>query len=92
MKILKSLIFIILGLIALLLIAGLFIKKEYGVERQVVILKSRTEVFNYIKLLRNQDNFSVWATRDPGMKKEFRGTDGTVGAISAWDSESDEVG
>ena len=29
---------------------------------------------------------------DPNMKKDFRGTDGTVGFVSAWDSESDEVG
>ena len=29
---------------------------------------------------------------DPDMKKTYRGTDGTVGFVSAWDSEKDDVG
>ncbi len=29
---------------------------------------------------------------DPNMKKTFTGTDGTVGFISAWDSDNNEVG
>jgi hypothetical protein len=29
---------------------------------------------------------------DPNMKKEFRGTDGTSGFVSAWDSENKNVG
>ncbi len=29
---------------------------------------------------------------DPDMKKEFRGTDGEVGFVSAWDSKKDDVG
>jgi hypothetical protein len=49
-------------------------------------------VFDYIKYLKNQDNYSKWATMDPNMKKDFRGTDGTIGFVSAWDSESDSVG
>jgi hypothetical protein len=49
-------------------------------------------VFDYIKYLRNQDNFSKWATMDPDMKKEYRGTDGTPGFVSAWDSEMKNVG
>lgn len=29
---------------------------------------------------------------DPNMKKEFRGTDGTVGFVYSWDSENKNVG
>jgi len=29
---------------------------------------------------------------DPNMKKEYRGTDGIVGFVSAWDSEKPDVG
>ncbi len=29
---------------------------------------------------------------DPLMKKQFKGTDGTVGFLYAWDSQNNEVG
>ena len=68
------------------MIAAIFVKREYSVEREVVINKPKQEVFEYVKLLKNQDNYSKWAMMDPKMKKEYTGTDGTVGFISAWDS------
>lgn len=71
--------------IALLLVLGLFMKKDYSVMRSIVINRPNQVVFDYIKLLRNQDNYSKWASMDPNMKKDFRGTDGTVGAVSAWE-------
>jgi len=92
MKILKIIGFAILGLIVLALIVGLFTEKDYSVEREIVINKSKSEVFEYIKYLKNQDNFSKWSSMDPTMKKEFKGTDGTVGFISSWESENDQVG
>jgi hypothetical protein len=92
MKILKIALIGIVGIVALVLVIALFIKQDYAVEREVVINKQKDEVFNYIKYLKNQDSFSVWANRDPKMKKEYRGTDATVGFVSAWESKSDSVG
>lgn len=92
MKILKAILIIVLVIVAIVLLAGLFIKKEYSVERRVVINKPTSDVFAYTKLLKNQNNYSVWAMKDPAMKKEFHGTDGTVGFVSSWDSESKDVG
>ncbi len=92
MRILKLLFFGIIGIIALLLVAALFVKKDYAVQREIVINKPKQQVFDYIKLLKNQNNYSKWAGMDPNMKKEFTGTDGTVGFISAWDSEKSDVG
>jgi hypothetical protein len=92
MKILKGILFTILGLTAIALITALFVKKEYAVEREVTINKPKQEVFEYIKYLKNQDSYSVWANMDPQMKKEYKGTDGTVGFVSAWDSEKSDVG
>lgn len=91
MRIIKNILLVIAGIIVVALIAALFIEKEYAVERETTINRPKSEVFDYIKHLKNQDNFSVWATRDPNMKKEFRGTDAMVGFISAWDG-NDEVG
>ena len=49
-------------------------------------------MFDYVKYLKNQDNYSKWATMDPNMKKTYTGTDGTVGFVSAWESEVKNVG
>lgn len=92
MRILKKVLFVLLVLIAIPLVAALFLKKDYGVEREVTIAKPKGEVFNYVKYLKNQDEFSKWASMDPDMKKTYTGTDGTVGFVSAWESENEDVG
>jgi hypothetical protein len=79
-------------IILVILVAGLFTKKKYTVEREITINRPKNQVFSYLRLLRNQDNFSKWAKMDPAMKQEFKGTDGTVGFVSAWDSEIKNVG
>lgn len=80
------------GIVALALIIPAFTKKDYRVEKSITIEKPKGEVFGYTKLLKNQDNFSVWATMDPDRKKTYRGVDGTVGFVSAWNSKKDDVG
>jgi len=92
MKIVKRILIGLLSIIAIALIAALFLNKDYAVEREVEINKPKQQVFDYIKLLKNQDNFSVWAKKDPLMKKTYTGTDGTVGFISAWESDTSDVG
>ena len=49
-------------------------------------------MFDYLRIQNNQDHFSVWNMADPSMKKEFQGTDGTVGYIYRWDSTNKNVG
>jgi len=92
MKILKIIGFAILGLVLLALIIGVFTEREYAVKRDIVINRSKSEVFEYVKYLKNQDNFSKWSSMDPYMKKEYKGVDATVGFISSWASDSSDVG
>lgn len=92
MKILKRIGLLLLALIALVLITALFVKKEMHAEREVVINKPKEDVFNYVKYLKNQNDFSKWVSIDPAMKKDFHGTDGTVGFVSAWESDNSKVG
>lgn len=92
MKILKKIVIALAIIIAIPLVVALFIKKDYAVEREIIINKPNAEVFNYIKYLKNQDHFSKWASMDPNMIKTYSGTDGTVGFVSAWESKNDEVG
>ena len=92
MKILLTVLLILAGIIVLLLILALFARKDYAVEREVKIDRPLATVFDYIRYLKNQDNFSKWATMDPAMRKSYRGTDGTVGFVSAWESSMKGVG
>ena len=85
MGILITILLAIAGVLALLLVIALFVRKDYSVTRDITINKGRDEVFSYIKSLKNQDNFSKWASMDPDMKKEYRGMDGTVGFVSSWE-------
>lgn len=91
MGILKKLLLFVIAVVAIVLIAGLFVKKDYAMEREVVINRSEADVFKYVKMVRNQDNFSVWNKKDPNAKKEYKGTDGEVGFVASWDSENKEV-
>lgn len=92
MKILKNILFVILGLIALILIVALFAPKEFGGKSEIIINKSQQEVYDYIKFLKNQDNYGTWNQMDPNMQKSYIGTDGTVGFTYEWQSEEWMVG
>lgn len=74
------------------LITAAFVKKDYAVERTIMIDKPVKEVFGFLKFLKNQDKFSVWARKDPNMKKTFKGTDAQPGFVSAWESQLKDVG
>jgi len=92
MKLYKKILLVIAGLLAIPFIAALFVKTDFQIERQVVINKPKQEVFDYVKLIKNQENYSVWTKADPNTKIEYTGTDGTVGFVSSWKSDNDEVG
>ncbi len=87
-----TLLYIIIGIILLIVILALIAPKSYEVSRSITINRPLSEVFTYLKSLKNQDNWSPWAERDPNMKKTFTGTDGEVGFISAWESDHKQVG
>ena len=80
---------IVAGIIVLLLLIALFMKKGYKTHREIVIHAPRGQVFDYLKHIKNQDNFNKWIMIDPHMKKEYDGTDGTVGFIYAWNGNKE---
>jgi len=83
-----NIIFIILlglaGIIALLFIMGLFMRKDHYVKREIIINAPVQKVFDYVKMLKNQDSFNKHAMAGPEREKTFKGTDGTVGYIYYW--------
>ncbi|MGB5693583.1 MAG: SRPBCC family protein [Flavobacteriaceae bacterium] len=86
-----TVLYIVLGLVLLIVILAVIAPKGYDVNRSITIDQPVSKVFDYLKYLKNQDEWSPWQKRDPNMKKEFVGTDGEVGAISKWDGNK-EVG
>ena len=89
MKILKTILLVIGGIILLVIFIGLFMKKDHYVKREIVINAPRQKVFEFLKLLKNQDKFNVWAKADPNRKWEYKGTDGTAGFIISWKGNKD---
>ncbi len=83
--------YILLGIVLLLIILYLLAPARYDVSRSIEIARPAPEVFEYLKYLKNSDEWSPWARKDPNMKKGFKGTDGTVGATSSWEGNK-EVG
>ncbi|WP_268848822.1 SRPBCC family protein [Flavobacterium aestivum] len=92
MRVLKIIGLGIISVIALLLFVALFISNDYTVSVSTTINKPRQEVFDYVKIVKNQENYSVWVMQDPNVKMTYEGTDGTVGFKASWDSKDDNVG
>ena len=92
MRILKILGIVVVGLIAVLLLISLFIPNDYTVSVSTTINKPRKEVFDYVKMVKNQENYSIWVMEDPNVTMNYQGVDGTVGFKASWDSKDDNVG
>jgi hypothetical protein len=92
MKILKIIGLGIISLIALLLIIALFVPNDYSVSVSTTINKPKKVVFDYVKMVKNQENYSIWVMQDPNVKMIYEGVDGTVGFKATWDSKDDNVG
>lgn len=83
------LLYIFLGFLALFLILAILAPKRYHVFRAVEIERSLSDVFQYLKHIKNQNDWSPWKKKDPDMKQEFFGKDGEVGFISRWEGNKD---
>lgn len=75
---------ILVSIIALILFLALIAPKTYHVKRTINIQKPLPEVFQYLKLVKNQDHWSPWKRKDPDMKQESFGIDGDIGFINKW--------
>jgi uncharacterized protein YndB with AHSA1/START domain len=92
MKTLKKIGLAIIVLIAIALIAALFISKDASYEKSISINAPIETVWNNVATFEAQNKWSPWDVYDPTMKKEVTGVDGTVGATQSWESEHEKVG
>ena len=77
--------YILLGIVALFLILGMVAPKDYDLSRSKVINKPVSEVYDYLKYIKKQDEWSPWKKKDPNMDQSFEGTDGEIGFVSKWE-------
>ncbi len=84
-----TLLYILGAIVLLVLVLAMIAPKTYDVSRSIEIAKPKSEVFDNLRFLKNQDAWSPWNKKDPNMKKEFTGTDGEVGATSHWVGNKD---
>jgi len=92
MSIINTILLVLACILLVLLIVAALVKKDFRLEKQVIINKPKQQVYNYMKMIRNQEQYSVWVMKDPNIKLVYTGTDGTVGFKSAWESNDKNVG
>ena len=88
-KVLKYILLFIVAIIAIVLIAGIFISRDFHFERSIVINAPKEKVWQNVGTLAGMDKWSPWNVRDPHMQKSITGQDGTVGATSTWKGNKD---
>jgi len=81
----KIAIIVIIGLVLAGTILVLVAPRRYSVSRNILINLPKDKVFGAIRLLKFQNEWSVWGKLDPDAKFTYTGTDGIVGFVSAWE-------
>jgi effector-binding domain-containing protein len=91
MKALKYLFYFLLVIAALVIALGLFGKKDYHLERSLLIKAPHSIVKDKVTHWANFPKWSPWQPLDPKMITTITGQDGTVGSTYSWKG-NDKVG
>lgn len=92
MQFLIKLLKILTVLIGIYIIAAFFGSSNYRVERKSTINAPQKLVFTQVSVLRNWENWSPWAEKDPSIKNTYEGQDGEVGSLLKWSGNEDISG
>lgn len=84
--------YIILALIALILIIAALIGTAWNFEKSIVINAPLEKVWENVNSLHALNNWNPWIAKDPDIKMEYSGIDGTPGASFSWLSAVKDVG
>lgn len=92
MTVLKKIVLGVGVLIALVVVVGLFLPKQYKVERSILINAQPEEIYPDVVDLRAWQNWGVWFQRDPSMEIDYSGPDRAIGMMSSWKSVTEGNG
>lgn len=87
--ILVNLLVVVLGMVALFLLVGLFLPRQYRVEREIEIRTQPATVYADLVDLRRWPEWTVWNTDlDPTVRFEFDGPETGAGAEYRWTGDA----
>ncbi|MFD2597654.1 polyketide cyclase [Sphingobacterium corticis] len=84
MKVIVVILLVIIGVITLILVSGIFMRRNHYVSREIIINAPQNEVFNFLRFLKNQEKFNKWVRADSERIELSEGNDGTKGYIYSW--------
>ncbi|QJR79492.1 SRPBCC family protein [Alteromonas pelagimontana] len=87
MRMLKKLIYGLLGLFVIFLVIGLMLPTQYEVQRSIIIDAEPEAIYPNVVNLRAWPQWGVWFIRDPNMQITYSGPDRAIGMQSTWLSE-----
>ena len=85
MKILKGILIVVLGLVALFLIVGLFLPSEFHFERSTIVNAPDSVVYEYLTDFNKRPEWDPWLEMEPTAKNSFEQVEGKVGSKYTWE-------
>lgn len=73
------------GLVLGFLILGVVIKKDFQLERSIVINASPEQIFPHVQYFTKRNAWYPWYKMDPDIKTKIEGEDGVIGTTSSWE-------
>src|SRR6187401_2058114 len=92
MKILKTILNVIVVLVAISAIIGMFMPANVRVERSMEMKAAPDAVYNQVNNLNNWDNWTPWNKLDPNWERTWGEKTEGEGASYSWKSSKSEVG
>jgi len=87
MKVVKWIVIVVGGLLAVFLAGAVFITPTYKVERSTVINAPAPKIYALISAPKQWVRWTVWNEREPGMKTAFSGAPAGQGAKWEWEGK-----
>lgn len=88
MKLLKILGGLLAAIVAIVVIGGVILPKDYRVERSVLVSAPADLAYAQVSNLERWNDWSPWKKMDPSMKVTYGDKKEGVGASYAWDGEA----
>lgn len=79
--------YVILGIIALVLLAAAFLPGKYFIEKSIIIHRPAAEVYNKVANLNHYSEWNPWQKQDPGAMATISGEAGRVGHKYYWNGK-----
>ena len=92
MKVVKWVLIVLLGLVALLAAGGMLLSSQFKVTRSTLVAAPADKVYALVANPRGWKEWSVWNRRDPAMQVTYSGPESGAGAAWAWKSASEGDG